>query len=86
MQAIELETEIDENHEIRLKLPEAIRARKARVVVLYDDTESETVRDVPTQQDAAKPSREFGQFRGQIWMSDDFDAPLPDDFWLGGHP
>lgn len=86
MQAIELETEIDENHEIRLKLPEAIRARKARVVVLYEETESATVQDMPTQQEAAKPFREFGQFRGQIRMSDDFDAPLPDDFWLGGHP
>ena len=20
---------------------------------------------------------------GGIWMSDDFDAPLPDEFWLG---
>ena len=20
---------------------------------------------------------------GQIWMSDDFDDPLPDEFWLG---
>jgi hypothetical protein len=40
MQAIELETEIDENHEMRLKLPEAIRAREARVVVRYEETES----------------------------------------------
>ena len=21
---------------------------------------------------------------GSIWTSDDFDAPLPDEFWLGG--
>lgn len=21
--------------------------------------------------------------RGQVWMSDDFDEPLPDEFWLG---
>ncbi|RUT09533.1 hypothetical protein DSM106972_000270 [Dulcicalothrix desertica PCC 7102] len=21
--------------------------------------------------------------KGQIWMSDDFDDPLPDEFWLG---
>jgi hypothetical protein len=86
MQAIELETEIDENHEIRLKLPEAIRARKARIVVLYEEVDPATVGNMPTQHDAAKSSREFGQFRSQIWMSDDFDAPLPADFWLGGHP
>jgi hypothetical protein len=22
-------------------------------------------------------------FPGSIWMSDDFDDPLPDEFWLG---
>lgn len=27
--------------------------------------------------------RVFGQYRGQIWMSDDFNDPLPDEFWLG---
>ena len=21
--------------------------------------------------------------KGEIWMSDDFNAPLPDEFWLG---
>ncbi len=30
--------------------------------------------------------RVFGQHKGQIWMSDDFDDPLPDEFWLGGNP
>ena len=30
--------------------------------------------------------RVFGQNRGKIWMSPDFDAPLPDDFWLSGTP
>ena len=29
--------------------------------------------------------RVFGQRRGEVWMSDDFDEPLPDDFWLGSH-
>lgn len=27
--------------------------------------------------------REFGQFRGRVHVSEDFDEPLPDDFWLG---
>jgi antitoxin (DNA-binding transcriptional repressor) of toxin-antitoxin stability system len=30
--------------------------------------------------------RVFGQHRGQVWMSPDFDDPLPDDFWLSGSP
>jgi antitoxin (DNA-binding transcriptional repressor) of toxin-antitoxin stability system len=28
--------------------------------------------------------RVAGLHLGAIWMSDDFDEPLPDDFWLGG--
>lgn len=24
-----------------------------------------------------------GLTRGEIWVSDDFDDPLPDEFWLG---
>jgi hypothetical protein len=24
-----------------------------------------------------------GLYEGSVWMSDDFDEPLPDEFWLG---
>lgn len=27
--------------------------------------------------------RVFGEYKGEIWMSSDFGAPLPDQFWLG---
>jgi predicted DNA-binding antitoxin AbrB/MazE fold protein len=27
--------------------------------------------------------RVFGLHRGMGWISDDFDEPLPDSFWLG---
>jgi hypothetical protein len=27
--------------------------------------------------------RVAGLHQGQIWMSDDFNEPLPDEFWLG---
>lgn len=33
-----------------------------------------------------KEQRVFGQHRGQAWISEDFDAPLPEDFWLSGSP
>ena len=26
---------------------------------------------------------EPGALKGKIWMAEDFDAPLPDAFWLG---
>lgn len=34
---------------------------------------------------AAKPKRILGlhEHLGHAWMSDDFDDPLPDEFWLG---
>ncbi len=31
----------------------------------------------------AKQQRVFGQYQGRIKMSEDFDEPLPDSFWLG---
>jgi hypothetical protein len=31
----------------------------------------------------SKHPRVFGQYQGRISMSEDFDAPLPDSFWLG---
>lgn len=35
------------------------------------------------QEEAGKVQRVPGLGVGTIWMSDDFDAPLPDSFWLG---
>jgi len=32
---------------------------------------------------ANKPKRPLGLFKGQIWMADDFNAPLPDDILAG---
>jgi hypothetical protein len=29
------------------------------------------------------PQRVLGLHQGMGWMSDDFDSPLPDEFWLG---
>ena len=39
------------------------------------------MRLVPVQTDV-KP-RVVGLHAGMGWMSDDFDAPLPDEFWAG---
>jgi prevent-host-death family protein len=29
--------------------------------------------------EVAKPKRKLGTLKGKIWMSDDFDAPLPEE-------
>jgi len=32
---------------------------------------------------ASKKNRVAGRNRGTVWTSEDFDEPLPDEFWLG---
>ncbi|MDD5267388.1 MAG: hypothetical protein PHO08_09715 [Methylococcales bacterium] len=73
MQAIELPVEIDQNHQIHLQLPETIASGKARAIIIYDETEKKL----------SKPLK-LGLFEGKIKISDDFDDPLPDSFWLEG--
>lgn len=73
MYAIEINAKLTDNHEIHLKLPDSVKDPEVKVIVLY-------------QQAVAAPTdgkRQFGQFRGQIMVADDFDQPLPDSFWLG---
>lgn len=36
-----------------------------------------------TQAQKAPQKRILGLNQGQIWMSDDFNDPLPDEFWMG---
>jgi antitoxin (DNA-binding transcriptional repressor) of toxin-antitoxin stability system len=37
------------------------------------------------RKDGIKGQRLFGQYKGQVRLSDNFDAPLPDKFWLGSN-
>ncbi|MDH3599662.1 MAG: toxin-antitoxin (TA) system antitoxin [Candidatus Tectomicrobia bacterium] len=52
------------------------------IVITHQDQPK--VKLVPIGQEP--PKRVFGQHRGKIRMSPDFDDPLPDDFWLSGTP
>lgn len=70
MHAIELQTQIDHNHQIHLQLPENIKAGTAKVIVMYEE------------KPALKKPVKLGLFEGQIHTSDDFNDPLPDSFWL----
>lgn len=36
----------------------------------------------PRSVNASNPSRTPGLHVGQVWMSEDFNEPLPDAFWL----
>jgi len=72
MHAIELSAEIDHNQQIHLQLPKTINAHKAKVIVMYEEIEQ-----------PLKPIT-LGLFKGKIQISDDFNEPLPDSFWLEG--
>ncbi len=53
--------------------------------VLIEKDNQAKVKLLPVPQDRPK-KRVFGKYTGQIWISDDFDDPLPDEFWLSGNP
>jgi len=74
LNAVEIEAQVDEYHKIHVQLPESWQASKVKVIVLENED------DLPAQ---TVKKRVFGQFRGQIEMSEDFDSELPDCFWLG---
>jgi len=50
-------------------------------VVLTED-KSPVARVVPVPHKTNAP-RVLGLHAGQVWVSPDFDEPLPDSFWLG---
>ncbi|WPD23714.1 MAG: hypothetical protein SD837_03940 [Candidatus Electrothrix scaldis] len=72
MEALELQAEVTKNREICLKLPHDIEFGSVRVIVLYEKTK-------PPKKSSTR--RQFGQFKGRIEMSEDFDDALPDTFW-----
>ena len=37
MPALEFLVDIDQNHQIHLQLPETVKARKAKVIIMYED-------------------------------------------------
>ena len=49
--------------------------------VIITDRGQPVARLVPVA--PAKKKRVAGLNRGTIWTSEDFDQPLPDEFWLG---
>ena len=59
----------------------------ARVIENLPDNLQKEVLDFASflyeKQPKVKNSRVAGLHEGQVWMSDDFDDPLPDSFWLG---
>ena len=56
-------------------------ARNGDEVIIEENGEP-SARIVPIQKNELR-ERILGLREGQVWTSDDFDAELPDSFWLG---
>ena len=71
---------VDEAQE---KLQDLLAQALAGNEVIITEHGKPVARLVPVLVAPPKKKRVAGLNRGTIWTSDDFDQPLPDEFWLG---
>lgn len=71
--------------EAKTQLQELTDLAKTGVEVVLTQEDRPVARLQPISQPSPPSSakkRIPGLHRGEIWVSDDFDEPLPDEFWL----
>jgi prevent-host-death family protein len=68
--------------EARARFDEVLSSVEEGTEIIIAKDEKPVVRMVPVSSPIKK--RKPGLGRGEVWMSEDFDDPLPDEFWLGG--
>jgi antitoxin (DNA-binding transcriptional repressor) of toxin-antitoxin stability system len=68
-------------HETQPQLSELLPLVTAGTEVIFTEGNMPVARLVPVA--GAASSRVPGLHLGKVWMSPDFDAPLPDEFWTG---
>ncbi len=74
-------TETVSIRDARNNLSELVKRALQGDEIIITEADRPLVRLVPVAR--AEGPRVAGLNRGQVWTSDDFDQPLPDDFWLG---
>jgi prevent-host-death family protein len=67
--------------EARESLPELVEQARQGNEILLTESGKAVARLVSISPAARR--RVPGLNRGEIWISDDFDDPLPDEFWAG---
>lgn len=73
-------------HEAKTHLSALIAAVEAGEEVTISRANKPVVRLVAVENKPPK-KRQFGLHKGNLlYMSEDFDDPLPDEFWLGNGP
>ena len=69
--------------EAQEKLPDLLAQALAGDEVIITEDGKPVARLVPVPASTPRKKRVAGLNRGAIWTSEDFDEPLPDEFWLG---
>ena len=69
--------------EAQKKLGQLLELAQAGHEVIISDPQKGDARLVPVVKPQQSGSRVLGLHEGEVWMSDDFNAPLSDSFWLG---
>ena len=69
--------------EAQQKLPDLLEQALAGNEVIITEHGKPVARLVALPIASPRKKRVAGLNRGAIWTSDDFDEPLPDEFWLG---
>jgi prevent-host-death family protein len=65
--------------EAKARLDELLARTRAGEEIVLADQGVPVVRLVPVESVSQDEERGFGMYKGKIWMSDDFDAPLPEE-------
>jgi prevent-host-death family protein len=68
-------------HDAQIQLAELLSIVEQGVEIILTDGNTPLARLIPMNQIATP--RIAGLNPGAIWTSDDFDDPLPDEFWTG---
>lgn len=71
-----------ELHEIQPRLLELLPLINAGAEIIVTQAQTPILRLAPLP--ATQKPRVAGLHAGMGWVNDDFDEPLPDEFWTGG--
>jgi antitoxin (DNA-binding transcriptional repressor) of toxin-antitoxin stability system len=67
--------------EAKERLPELVSLALEGNEVIISEGDKPVVRLVPFSENVQRRVADLN--KGEIWVSDDFDDPLPDEFWAG---
>jgi antitoxin (DNA-binding transcriptional repressor) of toxin-antitoxin stability system len=68
------------------KLGQLLELAQAGHEVIIEDPRNGRAKLVPIAEPHPPGTRILGLHQGEVWMSDDFDAPLPESLWSGEEP